>query len=196
MPDPRPVPVSEDSEEERAFLQTRVALFWKVIFFIILLGSGLGAIGAVAKPGADLLFTHGLDRQCRHLLVAVPARAAVDPVLSDDGERRPAARLDRRRAAGALPPGGVRPRSFARERRGHHDGRRLRDDAATGRHGDDGGDSRRPDPVAPRRTIIVTAMFGAPTILVATVVVPVADGGLAWRASIRARIPGCRPPPR
>ena len=43
MPDRRAVPVSEDSEEARAFLQTRVALFWKVIFFIILLGSGLGA---------------------------------------------------------------------------------------------------------------------------------------------------------
>ena len=49
MPDPRPVPISEDSEEARALLQTRVALFWKVIFFIILLGSGLGLVGAVAS---------------------------------------------------------------------------------------------------------------------------------------------------
>ena len=93
-----PSPVSEDSEEERAFLQARVALFWKVIFFIILLGSGLGAVGAVAKPGVDLLLTSGFDRQCRHLLVAVPARGALDPVLSADGERRSAAQLDHRRA--------------------------------------------------------------------------------------------------
>ena len=57
MTSQRPSPVSEDSEEERAFLQARVALFWKVIFFIILLSSGLGAIGAVAKPGVDLLLT-------------------------------------------------------------------------------------------------------------------------------------------
>ena len=57
MPDPRPVPVTEDSEEARALLQTRVALFWKVIFFIILFGGGLGLIGAVRDPGLDLLVT-------------------------------------------------------------------------------------------------------------------------------------------
>src|SRR5688572_6971003 len=57
MPSQRPSPVSEDNEEGRAFLQARVALFWKVIFFIILLSSGLGAIGTVAKPGFDLLLT-------------------------------------------------------------------------------------------------------------------------------------------
>jgi hypothetical protein len=39
MPDPRPVASSEDSEEARALLQARVALFWKVIFFIILLAA-------------------------------------------------------------------------------------------------------------------------------------------------------------
>jgi hypothetical protein len=44
MPSQRPSPVSENSEEGRAFLRSRVALFWKVIFFIILLSSGLGAI--------------------------------------------------------------------------------------------------------------------------------------------------------
>jgi serine/threonine-protein kinase len=37
-------------------------------------------------------------------------------------------------------------------------------------------------PSSPRRTIIVTALFGAPTILVTTVLVPVVGGGLAWRA--------------
>src|ERR1700760_3476050 len=57
MPSHGPAPVSENGEEERAFLQTRVALFWKVIFFIILLGFALGVIGAVAKPGVDLVFT-------------------------------------------------------------------------------------------------------------------------------------------
>ena len=35
---------------------------------------------------------------------------------------------------------------------------------------------------SPRRTIIVTALFGVPMILVTAVLVPVADGGLAWRA--------------
>src|SRR6185295_19106790 len=57
MSSQRPSPLSEDSEEGRAFLQARVALFWKVIFFIVLLSSGLGALGALAKPGVDLLLT-------------------------------------------------------------------------------------------------------------------------------------------
>jgi cytoskeletal protein RodZ len=36
---PKPPPITENSEEERAFLQKRVALFWKAIFFIVLIGS-------------------------------------------------------------------------------------------------------------------------------------------------------------
>ncbi len=57
MPNQRLSPLSDHSEEGRAFLQARVALFWKVIFFIILIGSGLGVVGAVASPGVDLLIT-------------------------------------------------------------------------------------------------------------------------------------------
>src|SRR4029077_20260303 len=57
LPSQRPSPVSENSEEARDFLQSRVALFWRVIFFIILFASGLGAVGAVKKPGVDLLLT-------------------------------------------------------------------------------------------------------------------------------------------
>src|SRR6476661_249964 len=48
-------PVDDTTEEGRAFLQTRVALFWKVMFFITLLSCGLGAVGAVAEPGVDFL---------------------------------------------------------------------------------------------------------------------------------------------
>src|SRR3954468_8753579 len=59
----RTSPVSENSEEGRAFLQVRVALFWKVMFFIILLSSGLGAIGAIAKPGVDLVLTLALTAE-------------------------------------------------------------------------------------------------------------------------------------
>jgi len=61
---PRPSSKSENGEEERALLQTRVALFWKVMFFIILLGSGLGAVGAVKKPGTDLLLTLASSGGC------------------------------------------------------------------------------------------------------------------------------------
>ena len=46
---------SEYSEEERAFLQTRVALFWKSLFIIARIASGLGAIGTIVQPGLDSL---------------------------------------------------------------------------------------------------------------------------------------------
>jgi eukaryotic-like serine/threonine-protein kinase len=36
-------------------------------------------------------------------------------------------------------------------------------------------------PSSPRRTVIVTALFGVPMILVTTVLVPIGGGGLAWR---------------
>ena len=49
--------MTDHSEEGRAFLQARVARFWKVIFFIVLTGSGLGLLGAVARPGGDLVLT-------------------------------------------------------------------------------------------------------------------------------------------
>ncbi len=42
---------SENTEEGRSLLQARVALFWKVMFFITLLSTTLGALGAVVKPG-------------------------------------------------------------------------------------------------------------------------------------------------
>ncbi len=57
MPSTRPTPVSDDSEESRAFLQARVALFWKVMFFITLFGSGLGALGTIAQRGLDFWIT-------------------------------------------------------------------------------------------------------------------------------------------
>jgi serine/threonine-protein kinase len=63
MPDTAPEPVSDESEEARAFLQDRVALFWKVTFFIILFGSGLGAVGAVAQRGWDFWLTLAVTAQ-------------------------------------------------------------------------------------------------------------------------------------
>jgi eukaryotic-like serine/threonine-protein kinase len=57
MTETAPQPASDDSEEARAFLQDRVALFWKVQFFIILFSSGLGAVGAVAQRGWDFWLT-------------------------------------------------------------------------------------------------------------------------------------------
>ena len=49
MSSPSPSPASENSEEGRAFLQSRVALFWKVMFFVSLLSSGMGAAGVFER---------------------------------------------------------------------------------------------------------------------------------------------------
>jgi serine/threonine-protein kinase len=55
----RPLPSTDDSEETRAFLQARVALFWKVVFFLLLFGSGLGLLGAIVDPGPDVIIALG-----------------------------------------------------------------------------------------------------------------------------------------
>src|SRR5882672_11553692 len=58
-----PPAVSEESEEARGFLQARVTLFWKVMFFITLFGNGLGAVGAVAQRGMDFWVTLAVSVQ-------------------------------------------------------------------------------------------------------------------------------------
>src|SRR3954454_1902325 len=182
MSDPRPVHISEDNEEARALLQTRVALFWKVIFFIILLGSGLGLFGAVREPGLDLLVT-----------LASTANAGVLWWLTRRGTRsiRFSRMMDSwglllNSAIGAL-TGRYLLQGFAREHS------LVSAEAVTMA---DGYVSMLQlfgmammiviraalIPSSPRRTFIITALFVVPMILVTTLVVPVADGGLAWRA--------------
>jgi eukaryotic-like serine/threonine-protein kinase len=182
MPSQRPSPVSEYNEEGRAFLQSRVALFWKVIFFIILLSSGLGAIGAVAKPGVDLLLT-----------LASTANAGIFWWLCSRGER--SIRFSR-----LMDSGGLLLNSVI----GVLLGRYLlagfsRDQSIVSAEGFVMADGYLSMlqlsgmammvairaaliPSSPRRTIIVTALFGIPMILVTSLLVPVGDGGLEWRA--------------
>src|SRR5438874_1792876 len=60
MPRQGPSPRTEDSEEARGFLQSRVALFWKVLFCFNLAGGLLGlAGGGMVKPGPDTVITFG-----------------------------------------------------------------------------------------------------------------------------------------
>jgi len=181
MPSQTPSPVSENTEEGRAFLQSRVALFWKVIFFIILLSSGLGAIGAVAKPGLDLVFT-----------LASTANAGILWWLCARGER--SIRFSRWMDSGGLllnsTIGALTGRFiFAGFARDHS---LVRADASMMADGyvsmlQLGGMSMMVAiraaliPSTPRRTILVTALFGVPMILVTSIVVPTVDGGLAWR---------------
>jgi hypothetical protein len=173
--------MSENTEEERAFLQARVSLFWKVMFFILLLGSGLGIVGAVARPSVDLPLT-----------MASALDAGVIWWLCRRGER--SSRFLRLAEIGGLlvlsSLGAVLGRyllaSFAADR------------ALTSQEGfvmADGYISMMQIagtamlmairaaliPSRPGRTAVITAMFPVPMILVTSLAVPIAGGGLAWR---------------
>ena len=131
MPSPNPAAASESSEGGRAFLQARVALFWKVMFFIILLSSGLGAIGAIARPGVDFW-----------LVLALTAQAGALWWICARGQR--SVRFSRLMESGSLLGTGSRPRNLR-----HAFCARLRSSApsaASLRHGerlDDRDEARR-----------------------------------------------------
>jgi len=163
MPRQRPLE-SESSEEGRASFQTRVALFWKVDVLHRSARLWPGCSRAVAKPGVDLLLTLGSTAQAG-IFWWLCAGRALHPILSV----MEAGGLLINSAIGALLGryllAGFRQRSFDCNRRGSSDRRRLRVDAAAERNGDDARIRAALIPSTPRRTIIVTALFGAPMIL-------------------------------
>jgi hypothetical protein len=177
----RQSPASENGEEERAFLQARVARFWKVVFFIVLLGCVLGAVGAVKKPGGDLLLT-----------LASTAQAGVFWWICRRGVR--SIRFSR-----AMESGGLLLNSIIGALLGRYilAGFAL-EHAVVGAQATVLADAyvsllqmvgmammvairAALIPSAPRRTVIVTAMFGAPMIAVNALLVPAAGGGFALR---------------
>jgi eukaryotic-like serine/threonine-protein kinase len=182
MPRQRPPPSSESGEEARAFLQTRVALFWKVMFFIILLSSGLGAIGAIAAPGIDFL-----------LVLATTAQAGIFWQLCRRGKR--SIRFSRLMEGGGL---------MLNLTVGAFLGRYLlagfvRDHSIVSSEGsvmaegyvwmlEQGGTAMMVAiraaliPSLPRRTAMLTGLVGIPVILVPALLVPAPQRGLAWRA--------------
>lgn len=173
--------MTDHSEEGRAFLQARVALFWKVIFFIILLGSGLGMVGAVARPGGDLALT-----------MLSTANAGFFWWLASRGER--SIQFSR-----WLDAGGLLLNSTASALMGRY--------LLTGFANDQSLASAQAINVAdgyitmlqlsgmammmairaalipssPRRTMAITAMFAVPMMLVTVALEPVVDGVMAWR---------------
>ncbi|MCX5741596.1 MAG: serine/threonine-protein kinase [Proteobacteria bacterium] len=178
----RPSPVTEDSEEGRAFLQTRVALFWKVVFFLMLFGTVLGAVGAIVDPGMDTAITLGQTGLagtfwwlCRRGTRSIRFSRVIDgvglPILAFLGA------LQGRFLLGAFahdhtvasPEGALMADGYVS----------MMEVAATAMFV---AIRAALIPSRPRRTIFVTALIGAPLILVAAIVVPVADRGLAWRA--------------
>ena len=169
------------SEEERAFLQKRVALFWKVIFFIVLIGSVLGGLGAVKKPGMDLVLTF-----------VGALQSGIFWWLCRRGQR--SIRFLRTMETGGL---------FLFSITGALLGRFLlagfsRDHALATEQATTMADGfvtmlqvesmameiairAALIPSGPRRTLVLTTLFGIPTLLVATLFVP-SDVGLTWRA--------------
>jgi eukaryotic-like serine/threonine-protein kinase len=173
---------SENSEQERVFLQTRVALFWKVTFFIVLFGCGLGAVGAVVRPGADLL-----------LSLASTAQAGVFWWLCRRGVRSlPFSR--------GMETGGLLLNSVIGALLGRYMvAAFVRDQQVVGAQAVVMADAyvslmqlggmamllavrAALIPSRARRTIILTAVFGIPMILVNSFLVPTASGGFSLRA--------------
>ncbi|HYJ08596.1 MAG TPA: serine/threonine-protein kinase [Polyangiaceae bacterium] len=181
MVDTAPQPVSDDSEEARAFLQDRVALFWKVTFFIILFGSGLGAVGAVAQRGWDFWLTLAVTAQsgafwwlCRRgqrsvqfsrlmegaaLLFSVTLGAATSRYLLV-GVARDRALVD--------PSSIMMADAFVAMLQLFGTGLLTAIRAAL-------------IPSRPRRTLIISALVGIPPIVATSFLLPAAGGALEWR---------------
>ncbi len=179
----RPSPLSDHSEEGRAFFQTRVALFWKVMFFIILIGSALGVAGAIKRPGFDLVLT-----------IASTVAAGVFWWLARTGDR--SIEFSRRlESVGLILNAAIS--AFM--------GRYLlagfaSDQSLAGAQAIDMADGYLTMlqlsgmammvairaalvPSSPWRTAVVTAAFGVPVMLVTLFFVPTEGGGIAWRAA-------------
>lgn len=163
-------------------LQTRVALFWKVMFFIVLVSCALGAAGAIVKPGGELFLT-----------LASTAQAGIFWWLCQRGVR--SIRFSRSMEAGGLLLNSVIGALL---------GRYLfvafaRDHSVVSAQGAVLADAYLSlmqlggmamllairaalIPSRPGRTIVVTALFGVPMILVNSFLIPNGDAGFALRA--------------
>jgi hypothetical protein len=181
MSSQKPSPVSENGEEGRAFLQARVALFWKVVFFISLLSTGMGALGAIASPGVDFV-----------VVLALSTQAGAFWWLCRRGQR--SIRFSRVMEAGGLllnlTGGGLLGRYLlAGFTRDHSlitaEGALMADGYVSmlqlGGIGMMLAIRAALVPSTPTRTVLVTAVVGTPLLLATTLLVPSAHGGLAWR---------------
>jgi len=179
----------ENSEEGRAFLQTRVALFWKVMFFFMLVASALGALSAFKRIGADLIID-----------LALAAVAGAAWWWSRLGHR--SVRFSRRLEAvgmllyfsGSSLLGRYVLMGFARERSLVSAEGALMADAYLSSLGLTGTAMMLAIraaliPSSPRRTLLYTSLVAVPTLLTPTFVVPTAAGGLALRALDSGALP-------
>ncbi|HEX2658440.1 MAG TPA: serine/threonine-protein kinase, partial [Polyangia bacterium] len=182
-------PSTADTEETRAFLQARVALFWKVIFVITLIGSCLGLAGAIVQPGMVLV-----------IMLAETALAAALWGICRRGERS----IRFSRVVGRYGFVALAILSAFQARylvAGFVNGHAIA--SSDGVTMADGYVSMMElaatvmlvairaalIPSPPRRTIFITALIGAPQILVSAALVPSGQGGLVWRALDSAALP-------
>jgi serine/threonine protein kinase len=183
MPRQGPPPVSESGDEARAFLQTRLALFWKVLFCFNLAGGVLGlAGGGMVKPGLDTVITFGsivlsgvLWWLCRRgkrsirfcrivdgvgpLLVAIVGTFLTRYLVGFVREHSLVTTEGSVMADGYVVMIDLFPAAMF-----------LAIRAAL-------------IPSSPRRTILITALVGVPKILLSSALAPAVGGGLAWRAA-------------
>jgi serine/threonine-protein kinase len=186
----KPSLTTQDSEEARAFLQSRLALFWKVLFCFNLAGGLLGlAGGGMVKPGPDTVITFGgivlsgfLWWLCRRGKRSIRFCRIVDGaglmVLAFVGTF-----LTRYILVGFVrehsivtAEGSLMADAYVAMIDLFPNAMYLAIRAAL-------------IPSSPRRTIVIMAMVGVPKILLSSVLVPAVGGGLAWRAANSGAFP-------
>jgi serine/threonine-protein kinase len=183
-------PTTEDSEEARAFLQTRLALFWKVLFCFNLPGGLLGlAGGGMVKPGPDTVITFGAialsgflwwlcrrgKRSIRFCRIVDGAGLMVLAFVGTFLTRYILVGFVREQSV-VTAEGSLMADAYVVMIDLFPNAMFLAIRAAL-------------IPSSPRRTIIITAMVGVPKILLSSVLVPAVGGGLAWRGASSGAFP-------
>ncbi|HWO08504.1 MAG TPA: serine/threonine-protein kinase [Polyangiaceae bacterium] len=180
---------ASQGEEARALLQSRVALFWKVLCFIMLVACVVEVAGASDGPGASLIID-----------LALVAQAGAFWWLCGQGER--SVRFSRTIEAagmvmyfaGCALVGRYVLVDLVRERSiGTKDGILMADGyvAMMGLIGAVLMSAVRAAliPSSPRRTILYTALAGVPVVVTPTFVVPAPEGGFVIRALDSGALP-------
>ena len=183
-------PTTEDSEEARAFLQTRLALFWKVLFCFNLPGGLLGlAGGGMVKPGPDTVITFGAialsgflwwlcrrgKRSIRFCRIVDGAGLMVLAFVGTFLTRYILVGFVREQSV-VTAEGSLMADAYVVMIDLFPNAMFLAIRAAL-------------IPSSPRRTIIITAMVGVAKILLSSVLVPAVGGGLAWREASSGAFP-------
>jgi tRNA A-37 threonylcarbamoyl transferase component Bud32 len=179
----------DDSEEARALLQSRLALFWKVLCALMLFASVLGAVGAMKKPGGDLIVDLVLAAEAGSLWWLCrrgrPSRRFLRnaELIGLLGYFSVASLLGRYVLVG-----------FARERAlGTSEGMLMADAylSILGMVGSALMITARAAliPSSPRRTAIYTTLVGVPAVVTPTLLAPAAGGGFTLRALDSAAFP-------